>query len=149
MCGALYLLQTVAMTDPSPLPSKSPSPAIPPSSGLQTRSKGKAREVRTNAGAPPVKSTYGLRGTNKRPAEPDAPVDAVNNEGEITPRKPDASSNQDIPHVRVDDASPPPPTRCARTELAPLVATNDVGSSASSWMSMGTYRSYRTGVGHA
>jgi hypothetical protein len=126
----MYSSQAVAMSDPSPHPSEPPSPAIPPSySERETRSsKGKARAVPSAAAAAPpitpVTPAYDLRGI-KRPADA-ITSSTIDDEQETTPRKADGPPDAVIPRVQVDDASPPPPARRARTEPAGMVAIGDV-----------------------
>jgi hypothetical protein len=131
----------VAMSDPSPHPSEPPSPTLPSSS-----SKGKEREVHSNnPGTPPAIQSYGLR-SNKRSAEAAADID---DEGDITPQKPDGPPNADIPRVQVDEASPPP-TRRSRTESSGKVAIGDVCCvTPLQGLLMHAYHSFRTGVAHA
>jgi hypothetical protein len=106
-----------------------PPPQSQSTSGIRTRSKGKARELPTGTPDAP----HAQRGT-KRPAvedspspespdpEPTAPM-AVDDE--VTPRKPNAPPSADLPLVLVDEGSPRP-TRRARIESGGAVATGKV-----------------------
>lgn len=120
----MYSLQAVAMGDLVPQPSHSPSPALPSSSGPQTRAaKGKQRAVpAAKADAPLTPSVPGPRGT-KRPSDTDL---VTIEDDETTPRKADGPPSAGVPRVQVDDASPPPPARRPRTDAVPMVATGDV-----------------------
>ena len=117
-----------------PLPSPIPASQAASQAATQTRaSKGKAREdprvVPDQPRASQPDHPYSLRGMKRSaPAEPSATPAGPSQagaEGEITPRRSAAQPTSGIPHVEVENPSPPRPSRRARTDGG-AVATGKV-----------------------
>jgi hypothetical protein len=120
-----------------------PQAAPLPPTGPNTRAKGKARQDPPVAtGTPPITQAQQPRPQKgkKRAASPDAP-------GEITPKKSDIPP--DVPHVQVDEASPPRATQRARTESSVLVATDEVSLSSICTYQWSAHIFVREGVARA
>ena len=119
-----------------------PQAAPPPPTGPNTRAKGKARDD-----PPPSTKTQQPRFKKgrKRLASPD--ITDEDEEGELTPKKSDVSP--DVPHLQVDEPSPPRPAQRARTESSVLVATGEV-SLPFAWLNpFSAHIRVRDGVAHA
>ena len=100
---------------------RTPQVAPPPSTGPNTRAKGKGRED-----LPPPTTTrqQHLQKGKKRIASPDISDPAIDVEGEITPKTSDIPPN--VPRLQVEEPSPPRPTQRARTESGILISTGEV-----------------------
>ncbi|KAH9022865.1 hypothetical protein EDB84DRAFT_1441099 [Lactarius hengduanensis] len=96
---------------PPPPPPSAPPPQDPPPPTHNTRGKGKTRasdpDPLVNI---PSKPPYGLRTrVKKRPATPDDPVGG-------------STQMSGVPRVEVEQASPPRPTQCQRTDSGAIIA---------------------------